>query len=78
MIITEHKLVIAMTDRDLRIWLQALKLAAVKAKGTMIPWHHCPFYQQHEQLVKITGWGTDQHEWLGKELAPKEETTQSC
>ena len=43
----------------------------------MIPWDHCPFYNQHDELVKLTGWGEEEHIALQQYLLPKEEPARS-
>lgn len=68
--LTQHQLTINLTVKELQIWMAALRLAAKEAMKTpIIPWDSCPFYRQHEQLVKLTGYGNGDHIALGETLS---------
>ena len=77
MMIITQEFTLKLKARDIRVWMEALRIAANKAKGCMLPWDHCPFYNQHEELVKLTGWGEADHVALGQKLASKDEPARS-
>lgn len=67
----EHKgYHVELTEKDVGIWMTALRMAA-RSNVKMYPWSSDPFYVMHEALVKATGFGYDDHKSLGAELSGK-------
>jgi hypothetical protein len=63
MTLNHHEMDFRLTIKEIGIWLVALRMAA-KQHGVSVPWDANPFLQQHKELVRLTGYGTADHEEL--------------
>jgi hypothetical protein len=68
--ITNHNLTFNLTVKEVGVWMAALRMAA-KHHTMCIPWDSNPFLEQHKELVRLTGYGTGDHEDLYNALAKK-------
>lgn len=67
---------IILSEDDLKVWMMALRHAALAAAGESCNPLSCPFYLQHEELVRRTGLLEKQHEELRNFLsAPRKGST---
>lgn len=70
--INSHQLGFTLTVEDLGVWMSALRLAARDAVP-VVPWDSCPFVKQHKELVRLSGFGTNDHARLLEDLKMKYE-----
>lgn len=71
MTINSQTIQMTLTPKEISVWMAALRLAAKKRTVPIIPWDECPFFKQHGELVKITGYGAGDHEDLREFLRPE-------
>lgn len=71
MTITKHEMTFNLSVKEVETWMVALRYMALNAKVQMIPWDSCPFFKQHLQLARLTGYCTADHERMADELAAK-------
>lgn len=71
--ITEHGMTFDLTIKEVGVWMEAVRLAALKRSVPMFPWDSCPFLNQHAELVRLTGYGASDHEELRKALQSRAE-----
>lgn len=73
--ITTHELSFTLTEKDLSVWMAALRLASKHSSVPIIPWDSCPFLAQHKELVRLTGYGSGDHQDLHEYLKAKYDKT---
>jgi len=73
--ITSNTFAFELTEKEVAIWMAALRLASEQSAAGIIPRESCPFLIQHGELVRLTGYGAGDHERL-KEKVLKREATQ--
>jgi hypothetical protein len=75
-IVTKKEMVFELSEKEVSVWLAALRLAALRSvewpdPGTSAPWNSCPFLRQHGLITSLTGTGFLDHENLYQELKAK-------
>lgn len=60
MTLSDHKLTITLSEKDLSVWMAALRLAAISSRVPLIG-APCPFVVQHAELVRLTGYSAGDH-----------------
>lgn len=66
--ITENNFAFELTEKELGVWMAALRLASKASASGMVPRDSCPFLLQHEELVRLTGYGSGDHERLKEQV----------
>jgi hypothetical protein len=70
--ITANNFAFELTEKEVGVWMAALRLASKASAAGTIPHDSCPFLLQHGELVRLTGYGAGDHERLKEEvLKPK-------
>lgn len=74
MILKEHGMTFSLTIKELDVWLTSLRHSATRTdRVRMIPWDSCPFFIQHRDICRLTGFGVPDHERMAESLADENE-----
>lgn len=68
MTLNKQELTFTLTIKEVSVWMVAVAASARSGKGTIFPWDSCPFFKQHEELVRLTGHCAEEHQRLRSEL----------
>jgi len=59
--VDSHEITVTLSIKELDVWMTALRRAAKTSDVSVITWDHCPFLKQHNELVRLTGYGEREH-----------------
>jgi hypothetical protein len=70
--ITEHNLTFTLTIKEVETWMTAVRQATLNQNNVrIVPRDACPFFKQHGELVRLTGYGAHDHEEMKRVLAAR-------
>lgn len=66
--ITANNFAFELTEKEVGVWMAALRLACEKSSNGRVPHDSCPFLAQHGELARLTGYGAGDHDRLKEKV----------
>lgn len=72
--IDNHQMSFTLSVKEVSVWMASLRQSALSSSVTFYPWDSCPFYKQHKELIRLTGYSSGDHIDIGERLQRKSRT----